>query len=163
MNTYYTTFATPLGRFSIAVDEAGSVVAAAFGGAAALAGRAVAGTLVGDPVRTGTARAQVEAYFAGRERTFDLPLAARGTPFQRRVWTALRAIPFGRTATYGEVAEAIGSRKAVRAVGGACGANPICVIVPCHRVIGADGSLTGFAFGEDTKRRLLRHEGFPAR
>jgi methylated-DNA-[protein]-cysteine S-methyltransferase len=105
------------------------------------------------------ARAQLDAYFAGERTAFDLPLAPRGTPFQQRVWSALREIAFGETISYLELARRVGDVRAVRAVGGANGRNPIPVIVPCHRVIGADGSLTGFGGGIERKRWLLRHEG----
>ena len=105
------------------------------------------------------ARAQLDAYFAGERATFDLPLAPRGTPFQQRVWSALREIAFGETISYLELARRIGDVRAVRAVGGANGRNPIPVIVPCHRVIGADGSLTGFGGWIERKRWLLAHEG----
>ena len=105
------------------------------------------------------AASQLKAYFARELETFDLPLDARGTDFQRSVWAELSRIPFGETRSYGEQAERIGKPAAVRAVGLANGANPISVIVPCHRVIGADGSLTGFGGGLDLKRRLLEHEG----
>lgn len=101
------------------------------------------------------ARRQLEAYFAGRLRTFDLPLAPQGTPFQKSVWAALVAIPYGATTSYGGLAAAIGNPKAMRAVGLANGRNPISIIVPCHRVIGADGSLTGYGGGMERKRRLL--------
>ncbi|HET7564823.1 MAG TPA: methylated-DNA--[protein]-cysteine S-methyltransferase [Gemmatimonadaceae bacterium] len=105
------------------------------------------------------AREQLTAYFAGTRTVFDLPLAARGTPFQLRVWTALRDIAFGESISYGELARRLGVPRAVRAVGGANGRNPIPIVVPCHRVIGADGSLTGFGGGIERKRWLLRHEG----
>jgi methylated-DNA-[protein]-cysteine S-methyltransferase len=105
------------------------------------------------------ARAELDAYFAGQLTAFTVPLAAAGTPFQQRVWTALRDIAFGETISYLEMARRLGDPKAVRAVGGANGRNPIPVIVPCHRVIGADGSLTGFGGGLERKRWLLRHEG----
>jgi methylated-DNA-[protein]-cysteine S-methyltransferase len=105
------------------------------------------------------ARAELDAYFAGTLTRFTVPLAATGTPFQQRVWTALRDVPFGATISYLELARRLGDAKAVRAVGGANGRNPIPVIVPCHRVIGADGSLTGFGGGLERKRWLLRHEG----
>jgi methylated-DNA-[protein]-cysteine S-methyltransferase len=105
------------------------------------------------------ARAQLEAYFAGERTTFELPIAPEGTEFQKQVWNALRAIPFGGTISYGELARRIGDPKAMRAVGAANGRNPIPIIVPCHRVIGADGSLTGFGGGLDRKRWLLAHEG----
>jgi methylated-DNA-[protein]-cysteine S-methyltransferase len=105
------------------------------------------------------ARAQLEEYFAGKRVAFDLPLALRGTPFQMSVWQALLRIPYGVTASYGEIAAAIGRPGASRAVGGANHNNPIPIVVPCHRVIGSDGSLTGYGGGEDRKRRLLALEG----
>ncbi len=98
---------------------------------------------------------QLEEYFAGTRHEFDLVLAPRGTEFQRRVWAGLCEIPFGETRTYGQLATRLGSPGASRAVGLANGRNPIAVIVPCHRVIGADGSLTGYAGGMDRKRVLL--------
>jgi methylated-DNA-[protein]-cysteine S-methyltransferase len=98
---------------------------------------------------------QLQAYFRGELRQFDLPLALKGTEFQRRVWNALREIPYGETISYLQLAERIGSPKAVRAVGLANGSNPIPIIVPCHRVIGSDGSLTGFGGGLSTKKKLL--------
>ena len=105
------------------------------------------------------AEAQLREYFAGARRTFDLPLAPRGTAFQQRVWAALRAIPYGETRTYGELAAAIGSPNANRAVGMANHRNPIPIVIPCHRVIGANGTLTGYAGGLEIKRRLLALEG----
>ena len=98
---------------------------------------------------------QLRAYFAGELREFDLPLAPRGTPFQLSAWAAVSAIPYGRTATYAEIAAAIGRPSACRAVGAANGRNPLPVIVPCHRVIGAAGALTGYGGGLDRKRSLL--------
>ncbi|MBK7976961.1 MAG: methylated-DNA--[protein]-cysteine S-methyltransferase [Deltaproteobacteria bacterium] len=103
-------------------------------------------------------RGELAAYFAGGLRDFTVPLAPAGTPFQLRVWEALRAIPFGTTQSYREVAIRIGQPTATRAVGLANGRNPIAVIVPCHRVIGADGSLTGYGGGLRRKRILLDHE-----
>ncbi len=105
------------------------------------------------------AEAQLREYFAGARRTFDLPLAPHGTAFQQRVWAALRAIPYGETRTYGELAAAIGNPSASRAVGMANHRNPIPIIIPCHRVIGANGTLTGYAGGLEIKRRLLALEG----
>ena len=99
-----------------------------------------------DPVLAAAAK-QLEDYFAGRRTTFDLPLRPRGTPFQRAVWDALRAIPPGETRSYGEIARAVGRPAAVRAVGAANGRNPLAIVVPCHRVIGAGGTLTGYAGG----------------
>jgi methylated-DNA-[protein]-cysteine S-methyltransferase len=102
----------------------------------------------------------LKEYFAGQRTSFDdLMLAPAGTPFQMRVWKALRSIPFGRTATYGEIASKIRRPGSARAVGFANHRNPIAIIVPCHRVVGADGSLTGYASGLDIKAWLLRHEG----
>lgn len=102
---------------------------------------------------------QLEEYFAGRRQRFELRLAARGSAFQQAVWEALRQIPYGSTCSYAELARRIGRPTAMRAVGAANGANPIAVIVPCHRVIGSDGSLTGFAGGLPRKRLLLQLEG----
>jgi len=102
---------------------------------------------------------QLKEYFAGERREFDLPLAPGGTDFQQTVWHALKAIPFGELRSYRDVADEIGKPKAVRAVGAANGQNPIPIVVPCHRVIGSDGSLTGFAGGLDMKRALLALEG----
>jgi methylated-DNA-[protein]-cysteine S-methyltransferase len=99
--------------------------------------------------------AQLVAYFAGELRRFDLPLAPEGTPFQREVWSSLTAIPYGETVSYGELARRLGRPAASRAVGAANGQNPIPIVIPCHRVIGANGSLTGFGGGLAIKRRLL--------
>jgi methylated-DNA-[protein]-cysteine S-methyltransferase len=104
------------------------------------------------------ARAQLGAYFAGELARFEIPLAARGTEFQRRVWHALGEIPYGETTTYGELAAAIGRPDACRAVGLANGRNPISIVVPCHRVIGSGGALTGYGGGIERKRWLLAHE-----
>ncbi len=101
---------------------------------------------------------QLTAYFAGKLRSFDLPLAPRGTVFQQQVWRALQQIPYGETASYGELAKRIGNPNAVRAVGLANGANPISIIIPCHRVIGSNGSLTGYGGGLPIKRALLALE-----
>ncbi|GAA4583149.1 methylated-DNA--[protein]-cysteine S-methyltransferase [Planotetraspora phitsanulokensis] len=101
---------------------------------------------------------QLAAYFAGLRTTFDLPMRLVGTPFQQRVWAALREIPHGETISYGELAERIGQPAAVRAVGLANGRNPIGIIVPCHRVVGATGSLVGYGGGLDRKRHLLAFE-----
>lgn len=106
------------------------------------------------PVLTETSR-QLSAYFAGERTDFDLPLAPTGTPFQLRVWESLRDIPFAETINYGQLAGRIGNSKASRAVGLANGRNPISIVVPCHRVIGANGSLTGYGGGLDRKRTLL--------
>ncbi|MEV5899117.1 methylated-DNA--[protein]-cysteine S-methyltransferase [Streptomyces sp. NPDC052127] len=112
-----------------------------------------------DDTLFGAAEEQLEAYFAGELREFSLELRLHGTPFQRSVWDGLRKIPYGETRTYGELAEALGNPTASRAVGLANGRNPVGIIVPCHRVIGAGGGLTGYGGGLDRKRRLLDFEG----
>jgi methylated-DNA-[protein]-cysteine S-methyltransferase len=104
-------------------------------------------------------RQQLSEYFAGTRTTFDLPLAAAGSDFERQVWNLLRTIPYGATTSYSALARRLGDVKATRAVGAANGKNPIPIIVPCHRVVGAHGELTGFGGGLDRKRWLLEHEG----
>ena len=104
------------------------------------------------------AQRELDAYFARRLQAFSVAIAPQGTPFQRRVWTALTGIPYGETRTYAQQAQAIGQPAAVRAVGAANGRNPISLIVPCHRVIGADGAMTGYAGGLAAKRMLLELE-----
>lgn len=101
---------------------------------------------------------QIDEYFSGRRRTFDLDLDLRGTAFQRRVWRELLKIPFGETSSYGRIAAALGPRGSARAVGGANHRNPVSIIVPCHRVLGADGSLTGYGGGLWRKKWLLEYE-----
>ena len=103
-------------------------------------------------------RQQLDEYFAGTRTSFDVPFELDGTPFQKQVWEALIAIPYGETIDYGEQARRIGRPGAARAVGAANGRNPISIIVPCHRVIGANGSLTGYGWGTDRKAWLLEHE-----
>jgi len=105
------------------------------------------------------AESQLDEYFAGERQAFDLPLAPRGTPFQREVWFALASIPYGRTASYAQLAAQVDRPTATRAVGAANGRNPLPIVLPCHRVIGADGSLTGFGGGLPTKRFLLELDG----
>ncbi len=102
---------------------------------------------------------ELKEYFEGSLTEFTLPLAPEGTEFQKRVWRALCTIPYGETRSYGEIAKLIGNPKACRAVGGANNKNPIMIVIPCHRVIGADGSLVGYAGGTDIKKRLLELEG----
>jgi methylated-DNA-[protein]-cysteine S-methyltransferase len=111
-----------------------------------------------DPDAFGDVEAQLNAYFAGELTEFDVPLAPSGSDFQLRVWAQLLAIPYGETASYGKIAAAVGRPDAVRAVGATNGRNPIAVIVPCHRVIGADGSLVGYGGGLARKRQLLELE-----
>ncbi len=158
MRQFYDTFSTPLGDFSVALNATGAVIATAFGGVADLRERFHADELVRDEKRATEVRREVAEYFEGDRKRFSVALAASGTPFQNSVWSELRRIPFGETRSYGQLAAALGKPEASRAVGRANATNPICLIVPCHRVIGADGSLTGFAFGEDIKRQLLDHE-----
>jgi methylated-DNA-[protein]-cysteine S-methyltransferase len=109
------------------------------------------------------ARSQLDEYFAGERTTFDVQLAPAGAPFELEVWRALQSIPYGETVSYGEIARRVGQPAAARAVGTANGRNPIAVIVPCHRVIGADGSLTGYGGGLERKRLLLELEQGQAR
>ena len=106
-------------------------------------------------------RRQLDEYFAGVRRSFDVALAPRGTPFQRRVWRALLSIPYGETITYGELARRVGKPRAARAVGAANGANPIAIIIPCHRVVAA-GGIGGYGGGPEIKRELLALEGAAA-
>ena len=139
---------SPLGPLTLTETD-GALVRLEFGGE-------------GGSVRTPLlcqAAAQLEAYFAGTRTTFDLPLAPKGTAFQRRVWEALQQIPYGETRSYGELAAAIGNPKASRAVGMANNKNPLPIFIPCHRVIGSNGTLTGYAGGLDIKVRLLQLEG----
>jgi methylated-DNA-[protein]-cysteine S-methyltransferase len=165
MTTYYTTtLESPCGPLLCVVDEAGAVVRIEFGKGRdsqkiteKMRERGI--EVVEDPTRTAAVSRQLEEYFAGKRREFDLVLAPKGTPFERSVWDELRRIPFGETRSYGEIARAIGRPSASRAVGRANGANPIPIVVPCHRVIGANGSLTGFGGGLEAKSRLLEIEG----
>jgi methylated-DNA-[protein]-cysteine S-methyltransferase len=163
MNLFSSSFSTSFGPFAVAVDAAGAIVATAFGGTDALRHRLLAGPLtrtvplVADDARTRAAREQIVEYLRGQRKVFELPLRPNGTVFQRRVWAELQRIPWGETRSYAQLARTV--RSSPRAVGRANATNPICLIVPCHRVIGADGSLTGFAFGEEIKRKLLECEG----
>lgn len=147
--------ATPLGNVVVAVDERGALVAVDLDESGPLSRRT---DVERAPARAAHVRRAMEGYFAGELRTFDLPLAAGGTEFQERVWAELRRIPYGETISYGELARRLGNPKAVRAVGRANGRNPIAIVVPCHRVIGSDGSLTGYAGGIERKRFLLELE-----
>jgi methylated-DNA-[protein]-cysteine S-methyltransferase len=156
MTCYVSTFMTPLGAFSLALNPSGAVAATAFGPPAGLRARLGARRLAPDSRIARHAREQILEYFAGGRRHFDFPLAPAGTAFQQRVWMALRRIPFGTTRSYGALAREL--RTSPRAVGRANATNPVCLIVPCHRVVGTDGSLTGFAFGERIKASLLDHE-----
>lgn len=110
------------------------------------------------PLISGTVQ-ELQEYFAGSRRSFSLPLNPSGTPFQQAVWRQLCAIPYGSTRTYRHIAQAVGNARACRAAGSAIGKNPILIVIPCHRVIGSNGSLTGFSAGMDAKEFLLAHEG----
>lgn len=112
-----------------------------------------------DDAAFAAARVELDEYFAGTRRTFDLPLSLHGTPFQQQVWEALRNVPYGQTITYAQLADRIGRHGAYHPVGAAVGMNPISIFVPCHRALGSDGSLTGYAGGIERKVRLLRLEG----
>jgi methylated-DNA-[protein]-cysteine S-methyltransferase len=140
------TYISPLGPILLRSD-AGEIVELTFG-----SGELPAGS--DDPV-LGAACAQLDEYFAGERREFDLPVRLEGSPWEQRVWAALRAIPYAETRTYGELAAALGAPGAARAVGSANGRNPVSVVVPCHRVIGAGGALTGYAWGVERKAGLL--------
>jgi methylated-DNA-[protein]-cysteine S-methyltransferase len=146
---------SPVGRLTLVSDGAHLVVCAFDGSTPP---REVNEAVPQDDAVLREAMRQLDDYFADARRAFDLPLAARGTAFQRRVWQELGRIPFGETRSYGEVAERLGNPKAMRAVGAANGRNPIAIIVPCHRVIGASGALTGFGGGLARKAYLLELE-----
>jgi methylated-DNA-[protein]-cysteine S-methyltransferase len=117
-----------------------------------------AGAVRGAHPLLASAEKQLQEYFTGERRTFDLPLDLVGTPFQRRCWLALSSIPYGTTISYGEQARRLGHSRAARAVGAANARNPISIVLPCHRVVGANGALTGYGGGLDAKRLLLQHE-----
>lgn len=146
---------SPVGRLTLVSDGAHLVVCA-FDGSTPPS--EVNEAVPQDDAVLREAMRQLDDYFADARRAFDLPLAARGTAFQRRVWQELGRIPFGETRSYGEVAERLGTPSAMRAVGAANGRNPIAIIVPCHRVIGANGALTGFGGGLARKAYLLELE-----
>ena len=147
---------SPIGPLDLNADQSGALTHLLFGGEMRFA--APSPELRADPAPFAEVIGQLDQYFAGTRKEFDVPLAPRGTPFQREVWLALRDIPYGETWTYAKQAVAVGRPSATRAVGAANGRNPIGIVVPCHRVIGADGSLTGFGGGIDRKRWLLAHE-----
>jgi len=155
--TLYTEMKSPLGTLLLTTED-GALTGVHFPGEKHDHPRRADWQRADDEPVLAAARAQLGEYFDGRRTAFDLPLAPRGTPFQQAVWRALLAVPFGATSTYGAIASAIRRPTAVRAVGGAIGANPIGIVVPCHRIIGADGSLTGYAGGLDRKTRLLALE-----
>lgn len=145
-------FETPYGLMGLA-EENGAITALF------LPGQGVPRIMTNETPLLAEGKRQILEYFAGERREFDLPLNPRGTPFREGVWKALLDIPYGKTGTYRELAAAVGNPKAVRAVGQANHFNPIPIIIPCHRVIGADGSLTGYGGGTELKRQLLELEG----
>ncbi len=145
---------SPVGRLRLVVTDTGELAQIDFPEAVG----AITDVAV-DDARCEHVAAQLREYFRGARREFDLALCPHGTPFQLRVWEQLRRIPFGTTRSYADIARALGQPTATRAVGAANGRNPIPIVVPCHRVIGADGSLTGFGGGLPAKRTLLRLEG----
>ena len=147
---------SPVGAIDLIADEDGALTHLLFRGETRFS--PVNSELRMNPAPFAAVIAQLDEYFAGTRKEFDIPLAPRGTHFQREVWLALRDIPYGETWTYAKQAVAIGRPSATRAVGAANGRNPIGIVVPCHRVIGADGSLTGYGGGIDRKRWLLAHE-----
>lgn len=157
-----TTYASPVGLLSLVASEVGLRAILWDGDDPARAGLGPApdsGTGPGAsfPVLEEACR-QLDDYFAGRRTTFELPLDLSGTEFQQAAWRALAAIPFGETRSYAQQAARLGRPAAFRAVGAANGRNPVSIVLPCHRVVGSDGSLTGFAGGIETKRWLLEHE-----
>ena len=153
--TYFTTMPSPLGELLLTGD--GRHLTGLYMTPHTSAPTRDAGWERDDASFEGAIR-QLQEYFDGRRLTFEIPLAPDGTEFQRRVWMALRDIPFAQTVSYGDIAREIGNPKGVRAVGLANGRNPISIIVPCHRVSGSNGALTGYGGGIDRKRWLLEHE-----
>jgi methylated-DNA-[protein]-cysteine S-methyltransferase len=151
----YTTLDSPIG--GLTVTASGGAIDGLFMDGQRHTPPATAGWVREDTAFTAVA-AQLERYFAGEQTIFDVPLRPSGTAFQERVWAGLREIPYGETISYGELARRLGTPGASRAVGLANGRNPISIIIPCHRVIGADGSLTGYGGGLERKSWLLDHE-----
>ncbi len=163
MKAYMDEVGSPVGDVAFATNEEGALLGLRFRDGrrpAALenALKREGFALAREEDRTATAREQLIEYFAGERRSFDLPLARRGTTFQEDVWEEVSRIPFGETRTYGQVAETIGWPGEAIEVGSACAANPVLLVVPCHRVVGADGSLKGYAGGIPVKERLLDFE-----
>jgi methylated-DNA-[protein]-cysteine S-methyltransferase len=164
MSTWHRIVPSPIGPLTVVVRD-GALVAMWMDAQKHLPDGAEFGAAVSpdtppaDLVVLDAAQAQLGEYFAGRRSSFDLPLAPAGTEFQRAVWMLLRDIGFGSTTTYGRLAQALGRPTASRAVGAAVGRNPIGLIVPCHRVVGGSGALTGYAGGIERKTWLLQHEG----
>jgi methylated-DNA-[protein]-cysteine S-methyltransferase len=146
--TPYTLLDTPLGPLLLTADDHGALTRASLDALPDPAWRR-------DDAALAPAREQLASYFAGELRAFDLPLALGGTPWQQRVWDAVAAIPYGATRTYGDLAAELCTPAAARAVGHANGRNPACIVVPCHRVVGSNGAVTGYAYGVERKRALL--------
>ena len=161
MNLQESRFASPCGELTVVTDE-GRLVGLGFTDGDAVLRRSLARRFGAKPGRGPAPKAVtrvLDAYFGGDVSALDdLEVDTGGTPFQQRVWRALRRIPAGRTVAYRDIARTIGAADAVRAVGAANGANPVGIVVPCHRVIAADGALQGYAYGLDRKRWLLKHE-----
>lgn len=147
-NTHYTTTKSPIGTLTLTASD--EVLTGLFVEHGPLEGDV---RLDAGPFRS--VLGELQRYWDGEPTAFDVPIDLRGTPFQVRVWNALRGIPYGETISYGTLADRIGNRKACRAVGAANGRNPISIVVPCHRVIGSDGRLVGYGWGVDRKRKLL--------
>ncbi len=148
----YRIFDSPVGPLTLAAED-GSICGLAFGRTAEQTGSAKEQALFDEAAR------QLAAYFSGTPTVFTLPLRFTGSDFQKKVWTALGQIPYGESCSYGALAAKIGCPKGARAVGMACNRNPIAILLPCHRVLGGDGRLTGFGGGLEIKRQLLRLEG----
>ena len=157
MTTLYTEMTSPLGTLLLTAED-GALTGVHFPGQKHDRPRQRDWRRAEDEPVLAKARSQLAEYFEGKRNGFELPLAPRGTPFQQAVWRALLAVPFGATSSYGSIAAEVGRPRAVRAVGAAIGANPIGIVIPCHRVVGADGSLTGYAGGLDRKAKLLALE-----
>jgi len=154
----FTTLPTSLGLFILAADEAGLCALTLPGETLPLATSATQVEIAAHPLLNEAGR-QLLAYLDGTLHQFDLPLSIHGTNFQQRVWEQLCTIPYGQTRTYGEVAEQVGGRNKSRAVGGAAHANPLAIIIPCHRMIGTSGKMTGYGGGLAMKQALLELEG----
>ncbi|HEX4177649.1 MAG TPA: methylated-DNA--[protein]-cysteine S-methyltransferase [Rhizomicrobium sp.] len=155
MRRYWSVIESPFQQFAAWVDEEGRLLRFHLRSAGAAK---VDGEAENDPAKLAEVQCQVDEYARGKRRDFDFELMAEGPEFEKKVWAALLEIPFGTTVSYGAVAKKIGVPNGARAVGAANNANPIALIVPCHRVIGADGSLTGYGGGLPLKRKLLEHE-----
>jgi methylated-DNA-[protein]-cysteine S-methyltransferase len=153
MNAYVDTLASPIGTLTVVVDADGALTHVLF------EDQVPPARAERDPARCAAAVAQLREYFAGERTDFDLPLSPAGTEFQRRVWEELRTVEYGSVTDYGSLGARIGRPGAARAVGRANATNPIPIVIPCHRVIGANGSLTGYAGGIEAKRLLLDLEG----